>query len=58
LITPEENWYGEEEAEILIDDEEFEVSLNFTIKINSVNDAPLIEEVEEPVCTCWRSNRL
>ena len=47
LITPEENWYGEEEAEILIDDEEFEVSLNFTIKINSVNDAPLIEEVEE-----------
>ncbi len=46
-ITPEENWYGEEEVEIIINDEEFQVNLNFTVKVNSVNDAPLIEDVEE-----------
>ena len=46
-IIPKENWYGEEEVEIIVNDEEFQVELKFIVKVNSVNDAPIIEDIEE-----------
>lgn len=46
-ITPAENWYGEEEAEIKVDDEEFELNEKFTINVLSLNDAPDINTISD-----------
>jgi hypothetical protein len=47
VITPEENWNGEEATSIKAQDEEFEVSDDFIIKVLPVNDAPQVNPIEE-----------
>ncbi|MCX6750823.1 MAG: Ig-like domain-containing protein, partial [Candidatus Pacearchaeota archaeon] len=46
-LTPEENWYGEEEAGITAGDGEFELSDDFLIRVVSVNDAPEVNPIED-----------
>jgi len=46
-IIPQENWYGEEDAEITVSDGEFELTEDFTIKVLSVNDAPVVQAIED-----------
>ena len=48
-IIPDENWFGQEEAEITANDEEFGLKETFNIIIESVNDAPEIEDIEDMV---------
>lgn len=47
LITPKEDWYGEGEIRIKISDGELEIIEIIPITVNSVNDAPRIQEIEK-----------
>ncbi len=54
-IIPQENWYGEEEAEITARDGEFELHETFIIRVLSVNDAPEVNPIEDKlVLSGWK----
>ena len=46
-ITPQENWYGEEDAQITDSDGEFEVTDNFKINVAFVNQPPEVQDIED-----------
>ncbi|MGY4884767.1 MAG: Ig-like domain-containing protein [Nanobdellota archaeon] len=54
-ITPEEEWSGEEDAIITVDDGEYELSENFTIRVLPMNDAPELSLIEDKlVLAGWK----
>lgn len=46
-ITPKENWYGEDNAQITASDGEFEVTDNFKINVSFVNQPPKVQSIED-----------
>jgi hypothetical protein len=46
-ITPKANWHEEDEAEINVSDGEYNLTEDFIINVNSVNDAPVVNLIDD-----------